>query len=56
MKPKSRPTSPSPRIAGELAALRRAGLRAQEIALQTNTALIFAKNGKPIRVHPKSER
>jgi hypothetical protein len=35
-----------------LAALRRARQRAERLALVTGTCLIFAENGKPVRVQP----
>jgi hypothetical protein len=40
-------------IAGALAALKRARIRAEEIAAATGTMLIEAVDGKPIRVKPR---
>jgi hypothetical protein len=42
-------------IPGTLAALRRARLRAERIALATGTFLIEARDGKPVRVAPRPE-
>lgn len=54
MKPKAAQSVQSPRVAGELAALQRAALRAREIALRTNTALVIEQDGKLVRVDPRS--
>jgi hypothetical protein len=35
-----------------MAALRRARQRAERVALMTDTCLVFAENGKPVRVRP----
>jgi hypothetical protein len=40
-------------IAGALAALKRARIRAEGIAAATGTMLIDAVNGKPVRVKPR---
>lgn len=40
-------------VAGALAALKRARIRAEEIAAATGTMLIEAVNGKPVRVKPR---
>jgi len=45
--------SQSPWLAGALPALRRARKRAEEIARQTHTALVVAKDGKLVRVRPR---
>jgi len=45
--------SQSPWLAGALPALRRARKRAEEIARETRTALVVAKDGKPVRVRPR---
>ena len=37
-----------------LAALKRAALRAREIAAQTQTALVFVRDGKLIKEYPSS--
>lgn len=42
-------------VAGGLAALRRARLRAERLALATGTYLIEAVDGKPVRVAPRPE-
>ncbi|MDB4982523.1 MAG: hypothetical protein JWM82_3275 [Myxococcales bacterium] len=42
-------------IEGGLAALRRARLRAERIALASGTFLIEARDGKPVRVAPRPE-
>jgi hypothetical protein len=39
-----------PWLAGALPALRRARRRAEEIARQTNTAVVLAKDGRPVFV------
>lgn len=41
-----------PWLAGALPALRRARQRAEEIARQTGTALVLAKDGRPVLVRP----
>jgi hypothetical protein len=41
-----------PWIAAALAALQRACRRAEDIARQTGTPLVFARNGQPILVDP----
>jgi len=48
--------SRSPWLAGALPALRRARRRAEEIARETRTALVIAKDGKPVRVRPRASR
>ena len=52
MNRKSLENSPSPWLAGALPALLRARKRAEETARRTRTALIVAKNGKPVRIRP----
>jgi hypothetical protein len=42
--------------AGSLAAMKRARLRAEEIAARTGTVLIQAVDGKPVRVEPPRPR
>jgi hypothetical protein len=37
-------------------ALIRAGKRAEKIARETHTALVIAKDGKPVRVRPRASR
>ena len=44
-----------PEAEAALAALRRARLEAERIALITGTCLIQAEDGKPVRVLPRSE-
>lgn len=44
----------NPEIAGEVAAFKRARRRAEEVAAATGTALVFVKDGRVIRVRPKS--
>jgi hypothetical protein len=41
-----------PWLAGALPALRRARQRAEEIARDTGTSLVLAKDGRPVRVRP----
>ena len=36
-------------------AIKRAALRAREVAFNTNTAIIIVKNGKLVRVYPKQD-
>lgn len=45
-----------PEIAGALAALKRARLRAEAVAAATGTALVFAINGELVRVRPEPAR
>lgn len=40
-------------IAGALAALKRARIRAEEIAAATGTSLIFWQDGRTVRVEPR---
>ena len=42
----------NPEIAGALAALKRARLRAEAVAAATGTNLVFEKNGQLIKVRP----
>jgi hypothetical protein len=42
-------------VAGGLAALRRARLRAERLALATGTYLVDFVDGKPVRVAPRPE-
>ncbi len=44
-----------PTAEGALAALRRARLRAERLALTTGTCLVVAVDGKPVRVQPRPE-
>jgi predicted ABC-type ATPase len=49
------PSHPDPHLRGVLDAMRRAALRAREVARQTGTDLILARDGKVIRVKPTQE-
>jgi hypothetical protein len=55
MSSKVREVIPDPEAEGALAALRRARLDAELVALRTGTDLIQAKDGKPVRVPPRPE-
>jgi hypothetical protein len=55
MSSKVREVIPDPEAEGALAALRRARLDAERLALMTGTHLIQAKDGKPVRVPPRPE-
>jgi hypothetical protein len=55
MSSKVREVVPDPEAEGALAALRRARLDAERVALMTGTDLIQAKDGKPVRVPPRPE-
>ena len=55
MSSKVREVIPDPEAEGALAALRRARLDAERVALRTGTYLIQAKDGKPVRVAPRPE-
>jgi len=52
MKKKSIERFESPWFPDALPALRRARKRAEEIARQTGTALVIARNGRPVHVRP----
>ena len=52
MNPKPITLAKDPWLAGALPALRRARRRAEEIARQTGTPLVFAKDGRPVLVDP----
>jgi hypothetical protein len=41
-------------IAGEVAAFKRARRRAEAVAAATGTALVFVKDGRVVRIRPKS--
>ena len=40
----------NPDLRTSLAAMRRAGQMARQIAIQTNTAVIVVRHGKPVRI------
>ncbi len=40
----------NPDLRGSLAAMQRAAKLAREIAIQTNTAIVIMRDGKPVRV------
>lgn len=42
-----------PFLRNSMAAMRRAAQRAREVAISTHTALIVAKEGKWVRIHPE---
>jgi hypothetical protein len=43
-------TSSDPDLAGSYAAIRRAAQSARDVAIKTNTAIIVAVDGKPVRI------
>ena len=43
-------TSKDPDLAGSYAAILRSAQRARDIAIKTNTAIIVAVDGKPVRI------
>ena len=43
-------TSKDPDLAGSYAAIQRSAQSARDIAIKTNTAIIVAVNGKPVRI------
>lgn len=43
-------TSKDPDLAGSYAALQRAAQSARDLAIQTNTAIVLAVDGKPVRI------
>ena len=49
------PTHPDADIEGSLKALRRAAVRARQIAEQTGTDLIVVRSGQVVRVPPKQK-
>ena len=52
------PSNPEDRkaeIEGALEALKRAGVRAEELATATGTALIFWQDGRTVRVEPRAK-
>lgn len=53
MIPETSASSPSISVLGALAALQRAGLRAAQEALRTNTYLVVGKDGKIEHVSPQ---
>ena len=53
MNPRPIEEARDPLFAKGLPALRRARLRAEEIAIRTNTALVQVIDGKVMRVYPK---
>jgi hypothetical protein len=55
MNPKPIEQARNPLLASALPALRRARLRAEAIAMATNTALITVVNGEIVRVQPKQQ-
>lgn len=55
MSSKVREVVPDPEAEGALAALRRARLDAERVALRTGTFLIQAKDGRPVRVAPRPD-
>lgn len=53
MNPKPVEQAKNPLLAAALPALRRARLRAERIAIATNTALVQVVDGQVVRVYPK---
>ena len=43
-------TSSDPELAGSYAAIQRAAKSAEDLAIKTNTAIIVAIDGKPVRI------
>lgn len=50
MKPRDLSEARNPDLRGSLAAMQRAAKLAREIAIQTNTAIVIMRDGKPVRV------
>ncbi len=50
MKQKDLPKARSAELRGSFAAMRRAAALARETAIQTETAIVLVRNGKPVRV------
>ena len=50
MSPKDISKAKNPDMRGALAAMQRAAESARQIAIQTNTAIVQVKDGKPVRV------
>lgn len=47
--------SGNPALIGAYAALKRAAIRAREVARATNTYIVIQKNGKIVRLYPGDE-
>jgi hypothetical protein len=56
VKPDDISLAKNPDIRGSMAAMRRAAKAARQIAIQTNTAIIVARDGKPVRVSAEELR
>ena len=50
MNPKDISQAKNPGMRGAMAAMRRAADMARQVAIQTNTAIVQVKDGKPVRV------
>jgi len=50
MKPRDLSEARDPDLRGSLAAMQRAAKLTREIAIQTNTAIVIMRDGKPARV------
>ncbi len=50
MNPKDIRSSSDPDLAGSYAAMERAAIAAQDLAIQTKTGIIISKDGKPVLI------
>lgn len=53
MNPKDIRTSSDPDLAGSYAAMQRAALSAQDLAIKTNTSIVVCVDGKEVRLTPQ---
>lgn len=56
MKPQDLSKAQNPDLRASLAAMKRAAELARQTAMQTNTAIIVARDGKPVRVSAEELR
>lgn len=56
MKPQDLSKAKNPDLRASLAAMKRAAALARQTAMQTDTAIIMARDGKPIRVSAEELR
>ena len=50
MRQEDLPKAKHPEMRGSLAAMRRAAAMARETAIQTDTAIVVVRDGKPVRI------
>ena len=50
MRQEDLPKAKHPEMRGSLAAMRRAAAMAREITIQTDTAIVVVRDGKPVRI------